>query len=254
MKKVVVFQLAVVLMLLILGPSSANATMGLRLFDNLGNCVEVTNPGAAATHCGGSNTSGNGTINSFSISPNGKVTVDASLGVWIVNVTTGLTKPILGSPQAPDMDLNTSDTSSGAGQLTIQWSDTGFEAIPGYADAVASGTFKRLTTTSLTYKTFTDVGNTLYGNANPMTSQTFTPLTQGCVSGANCSFSGDTQGGSIQSEPYELMQQLVFVASGADNWSGDFEVTIVPEPASVALLGGILLFTATVIRRRFKNV
>lgn len=41
---------------------------------------------------------------------NGAVTWNGSLGVWIVNVTTGVGYPVLGSPSWPILDLNTVST------------------------------------------------------------------------------------------------------------------------------------------------
>ena len=253
MKKTAILQLALVLAIALCSfAPNAHATMGLMLFDNLGNCVEVTNPGAAATGCpGASNTSGSGVITSSSITPNGKVTVDATLGVWTVNVSTGLTKPILGTANVPRMDLNTTDTSSGAGVLTIWWGDTDFLYVPGTALATSGGTTTDATS-GVKYNTFTDSTNALFGKANPMTSQTFPPY-NACFAGT-CFFGAQSQGGAVTTSPYSMLQEITFTTTGATQLSGDFHLNIVPEPASVALLGGVLLFTATAIRRRFKRV
>jgi hypothetical protein len=49
------------------------------------------------------------------------------------------------------------------------------------------------------------------------------------------------------------MQELSVTTTGSGFLSGDFQVDIVPEPASVVLLGGILLLTARTLRRRAKT-
>ena len=53
--------------------------------------------------------------------------VGAVGGNWLVNITTGLSKPVVGSATVPKMDLNSVNaTSGGAGTLTIKWSDDNF--------------------------------------------------------------------------------------------------------------------------------
>lgn len=260
MKKTTVLQTAFVLAILLCGfVSTAHATMGLKLFDGAGNCVEVA-VGAAATGCSGGATSGSGVINSAVTTPAGEVQVNASLGGWIVNVTTGETKPLIGSALAPEMDLSTIDNyvaSAGtSGILTIQWSDQNFLFHPGQADATAGGTANNANkVNSITYSTFTDTTNALFGNNNPMTTASWPPFSFGCSasSATACPFDNQTISGVINSEPYSVMQQLVFNVNGSTSLSGDFHVNIVPEPASVALLGGIVLLTATAIRRRSKR-
>src|SRR5713226_8880891 len=45
---------------------------------------------------------------------------------WSLNVTTGLTKPAVGSALAPELDINTSSTSQSAGTLLIELTDSDF--------------------------------------------------------------------------------------------------------------------------------
>lgn len=55
----------------------------------------------------------------------GAIVFNGSLGVFTINVTTGISKPLATSPQL--MDLNSVSVSgTGAGQLFIQLTDTGF--------------------------------------------------------------------------------------------------------------------------------
>lgn len=59
----------------------------------------------------------------------GLITFNGSVGVFIVNVTTGISKPLAPSPQL--MDLNSISVSSGAaGDLEIKLTDTDFTAAP----------------------------------------------------------------------------------------------------------------------------
>jgi hypothetical protein len=48
------------------------------------------------------------------------------IGAWVVNVTTGVTKPTLGSAENPEANMNSVNVSAGAGTLTIMFSDNDF--------------------------------------------------------------------------------------------------------------------------------
>ena len=56
------------------------------------------------------------------------------------SVSTGLTKPLAGSASAPSIDLNAIVQASGAGNLTITFSETGFTAFPGILTGDVGGT------------------------------------------------------------------------------------------------------------------
>jgi hypothetical protein len=71
----------------------------------------------------------------------GAVTFNGALGSnFILNVSTGLTKPLTGSASAPSIDLNSVDFATGAGTLTISFSETGFTAFPGILTGDVGGT------------------------------------------------------------------------------------------------------------------
>ena len=71
----------------------------------------------------------------------GAVTFNGALGTnFILNVSTGLTKPLTGSASAPSIDLNSVDFATGAGTLTISFSETGFTAFPGILTGDVGGT------------------------------------------------------------------------------------------------------------------
>ena len=71
----------------------------------------------------------------------GAVTFNGALGTnFILNVSTGLTKPLTGSASAPAIDLNSVDFATGAGTLTISFSETGFTAFPGILTGDVGGT------------------------------------------------------------------------------------------------------------------
>ena len=57
----------------------------------------------------------------------GAITYNSAIGNWTINVTTGLTKPILGSSTYPYLDLNSVNVSSNAaGKMLIAFYDDGF--------------------------------------------------------------------------------------------------------------------------------
>ena len=161
-------------------------------------------------------------------------------------------------------------TKAGAGLSTLTLSrgfDTDFTLFPGSAIAHAGGTLAAGAT--VTYDTYdgnnTPVFSIVPGSGGPqtvsdtlaysahvppggftsMTSQPFGPIVAGGP------FSGTAVGGSVPATNYSLLQELTYTVSGGGQLSsGDFALTIVPEPASVVLLGGIFLMTVRTIRRR----
>ena len=86
----------------------------------------------------------------------GAVVWTGAIGVWNVNVDTGITKPVQGSAVAPFMDLSFVDVSSGPGTPTLMFSETGFTA-PGSGVALIGGT----TAGTVSYATYWSAANTL---------------------------------------------------------------------------------------------
>ena len=82
----------------------------------------------------------------------GAITWIGSLGVWTVNVSTGITKPIF--VKDPHMDLNSVNTSTGAGTLIIEFTDTDWNGT-GSVKMLIGGT----TGGTVTYDAYADPGN-----------------------------------------------------------------------------------------------
>lgn len=170
----------------------------------------------------------------------GVVGISQSLGDFLVNVTTGLSKPMLTGGD-PLMDLNTVNVqmSGGAHTLVIAFSDTGFELYGGRITTQYGGSLSG-TGASFEQAAYYDAGNSLFGQGT---------LISAVGSGAGA-FSGAVDGGWSPNTPYSVTEILTLkTAGGPAVFSGDFEVNV-PEPGTLALVGLALLGLAAVHRRR----
>jgi hypothetical protein len=186
--------------------TSANAAVILTLNDGVGNVISVTDGGVGdATAAAGA------------------VTWTGSLGVWFINVSTGISSS--GQAAAPFLDLNSVNRSSGAGSLTISLTDTGFTPtngsvalISGIGGTIASGG----SVLARSWINTSNTGGVFSGpNANP---GTFTAA----------AFSGSATSNSVAlSGPYAMTQQVVITHTAAGVTSFDFNTTTVPEPTTL---------------------
>ena len=170
----------------------------------------------------------------------GAITFIGSLTGWSVNVTTGLSKPVLGSATVASMDLNSVNVSSaGGGSLTIELTDTDFNALSPTSFSMSIG---GTTNGSVTYDAYIDAGNvefgqgTLVGNLGP-----YAPI----------AFSGSTAGGGpFAGGPFSMTQVVTITHAGATSSSFDAELRAVPEPGTLALFGMSILGFGIGLRRR----
>lgn len=181
---------------------SAQAVPTLTLSDGGLNTVTITDGGA-------------GDVNPAA----GAVTFIGSVGIFNLNVSTGLSKPATGSASNPRLDLNSVDTSTGAGTLLITFSDDGFTGSPGTVLSDFGGTQENGSIT-----------NTVLQNGMLVT-------TIGPLSGH--SFSGSTSGSLNAGVPYSLTESVSLNFSGAGMKSFDASVGVqVPDGGmTVTLLG-----------------
>ena len=168
----------------------------------------------------------------------GAVTFIGSLGIFNLNVSTGLTKPAQGSAAAPQIDLNSIDTSTGAGTLTITFSEDGFTGFPGTFHDHFGGT-----------QTNGSIVNTVLQNGMLL-------VTNGPFSTA--SFSGDASGALTGGAPYSLTQSVALTFSGPGMKSFDAGGNVPPavpdSGMTVTLLGLGLAGLAGVGRLRQRLV
>jgi hypothetical protein len=161
----------------------------------------------------------------------GAVTFIGTLGVWTLNVSTGETKPAVGTAVLPELDLNTLDTSSAAGTLKITFSESGFGPTAGTLISTIGGT----------------QGN---GNVLFKTSQNSTILTTiGSLSGTP--FSG-SQSAALIGTSYSLTEEVDITHTAGGSTSFDANANAAPDSGmSLLLLGmGLAALGAFAISRK----
>jgi hypothetical protein len=170
-------------------------------------------------------------------------------GVFTTNVTAGITKPITNAIPPLLMDLNSLNVaSSGAGTLTITWSDQGWNWPGGFILDASSQVTVPLGAT-VTYSAYIDDGR-VDGTADELSEQetllgslVFTSTDSGTLTSAVLPQAGT----------YSLTQRLVLEFNGPGSISGDYALISVSEPASLALLGGVLLVMCAALKRKFRR-
>jgi hypothetical protein len=167
----------------------------------------------------------------------GAVTFIGSIGDFFLNVSTGLTKPALGSATKPDIDLNSVNSSTSAGTLTISFSET---------DYIGNGNLRFKTDVGGTtqgeasFTVYGDATNTLFGTGTTLASL-------GAFSGG--AFSGSNSTRAEFNGPYSLTQVATITHPGSGTTSYDIQTTI-PVPATLGLIGIGLVGLGVVGRRR----
>lgn len=167
-------------------------------------------------------------------STDGAVTWLGSLGVWSVNVSTGIGYPVAGTLTWPYLDLNSVNVSTGAGTLTITLVQGGFTAPPPPAFLF-------------------QIGGTTQGVVNA--SACADPVISTCNDALLGPFSGGAFSGvtsfvkAIEDGTYEVGIQVTLNHGGAGTSSFDAELSGVPEPGTYALIGAGLLGLGLLRRR-----
>lgn len=170
----------------------------------------------------------------------GVVGFNGTIGSWSLVVTTGQTKPALGSASSPQMDLNYVVTSTGAGSLTILWSDTDFTSAGGFF-AEIGGT----TSGTIAFDTYADTGNTIFGMSTHLTSLSF----------STSPFSGTQSAAAVNGTPFSLTERIVINhGSGTRSESGNANLTSVPDGTSTVVLLGTSLVCLGLMATCFKHI
>lgn len=152
----------------------------------------------------------------------GAVTYSGSLGLFSVNVTTGISKPLLTGPGTM-LDLNSVNVSGGTGTLTIGLTDTDFfPGGVGFLNFNIGGT----TSGTISAQAYMDAGNAEFGTGTLLGSMT--------SSGPAFSYtSADTI--IDHTSPYSLTLVTTVTHTGAGQISS-FDANVVPEPSMLALM------------------
>jgi len=163
----------------------------------------------------------------------GYLTYIGSVGHFNVNVTTGVSKPVIGPGI---LDLNSINVSGGAGALRIGLTDTGFTGYYPSYQARFGGTSSGSVNLNFLY----DALNSEFGG-----NSFFNPT---AVTGA---FSNFGAGAVTASSPYSLtiFADIVHTAAGQLT-SFDAEVAPVPLPATIWLIGSGIAGLAFTTRRK----
>jgi hypothetical protein len=195
-----------------LSAATSEAAISLRLDDG---------PGGAATV-----TVTDGGAGDADLLVNGAITFIGTLGTWNLNVSTGAGSAITG-PFA--IDLNSINNTSGAGTMTIDFTESNFVA-PGPVFGTTllfGGTLTAPAGSTVTGSAWGDDGNALFGMTDPAGS--VGPFGPGAFSGSG--------GGDIAATgTFSLTERIAIVTTGAGQFSGDLNLSV-PEPITLSLLG-----------------
>jgi len=178
----------------------------------------------------------------FVSDPSGVVSYTGTVDGFVISVT-GITKPAVGTASNPTLDqLTTTVTNTGnaLGTLSILFSEIGFGPVSSTPEAAFSAS---LNSGSVTYQTFLDPTNTLFGTVIPLTSQTMT----GMFGGASMS------GPPISLNSFSLTEDLEITLGAGGQYSGTETLTFSPVPEQgtfgMVLLGLALVMGTKLLRR-----
>lgn len=182
----------------------------------------------------------------------GAVTWIGAIGVWTINVDTGITKPIIGNSGLPILDLNFVDVSSSGGTLTVTFTETDFNTFGvGRAYMEIGGTAAG----SVTYSAYGGNSNLpfdttrLLGTIGPLGPQAFSSKLATGIAVAGTGYSYD-----FSLPPYSLTQVVTITHPAAGISSGNAYLRVPETGMSISLLAAGLISLGLVSRLRPRHV
>lgn len=192
----------------------ARADLILILDDGLGNSVSITDGSVLDT-------------NPLA----GVVSFSGGLGAFIVNVSTGISYPVMGSPLEPILHLNSVEVSVGTGSIMIGLSATDF--IAPFGDGSFALAFGGVTGGTIDVEAYVDSTNAAWGTQT---------LLGSLSSGTGGAFSSSLSGAvNIAASPYSmsLFTTITHTSTAVSSFDADLRI---PEPATLGIFGlGLLL-------------
>ena len=157
-----------------------------------------------------------------------------AVGNFILNVTTGFTKPLLGVADEPFMDIVSFNTTNngGAGTLTITFTDTDFTApTPALFGGFIGGTIGDTAQGNVQYVTYLGENNLPFEKSHMLTDT-------GVLFGNPIGFTGVETAllSSPLTIPYSLTMEIIISHLGEGNTSFDAELKLLPQPEPSTLL------------------
>jgi hypothetical protein len=170
----------------------------------------------------------------------GSITYLGSFGTFNLNVSTGTSKPLIGSATEPRLDLNSVNLSGTAGSLSILLTDTDFLGPVG--DIGVSSYIGGATDGTVDFSTYLDDSNTAFGMDSLLTDLTLT----------GNPFSGSEFASLSADGPYSLTIATTINHEGGTSITSFNAGVAVPEPGSLALLFSGLV-ALVLVRRRARS-
>ncbi len=166
-------------------------------------------------------------------STSGIITYVGTVGAFIVQVSTGSSKPVIGSTTYPELAITSLDiTGPNTSTLTIELTDTGFgpstSPTTGFNNTINSASPN---TQSVSYSSYIDNANTEFGKDTPITSM-------GTASGV---FNLSSYGAVTTGSPYSVTMVLTLTqsASGYSQFDASLSAVEAPEPSTMITWAGL---------------